>query len=135
MSDSYKITFRDGRNRQIEKTVNCVIDIRDFADKAGFAWLMIAANPHLSLAEMRNALAIEGEQHERSASWIARRRWMFHTPKPVGAPKNRDRRDEQVLAFCAQHPKMSSRQIAGFLRTKGITRSATWVRTHRVPAH
>jgi hypothetical protein len=126
------VDFHTRGGKLITKKVNCVLDIRDFKQRAGFAWLLIAANPQLSLREIQSALEAVGKQHERSASWIGRRRWMFHDPSKPGAPKNRDRRDEQVLAFIETHPKMSSRQIAGFLQKKGIARSATWIRQHRV---
>lgn len=136
VGDSFDIDVEDFRTRggrTIKKTVRCTLDIRDFEHLAGFSWLLIAANPQMSLSEIRAALQHVGEQHNRSKTWIARRRWMFtDTHQTVGAPKNRDGHDDQVLAFMAEHPRMSSRQIAGFLRTKGISRSATWVREHRV---
>jgi hypothetical protein len=127
------IDFHTRGGKVITKTVRCTLDIRDFEHRAGFSWLLLAANPHLSLSEIREALLTAGNQHRRSKSWIARRRWLFTgTDGTVGAPKNRDGRDDQVFAFIADHPKMSSKQIAGFLRTKGISRSASWIRQHRV---
>jgi len=129
-SDSFELDL----GTTVPKTVRCTLDIRDYEHLAGFSWLLIAANTHLSLAELEIALRHAGPNHKRSKSWIARRRWMFvDTPKTrAGAPKNRDGHEEQVLRFMADNPKMSSRQMAGYLHKIGIARSPTWIRQHRV---
>ena len=130
-----KLTLTDSRGREKTRTVNATIDIRDFKDKAGFAYLVIAANPHLSLRDIQEVLASVGEQHERPFGWIRRRRWMFHDPRSgVGQKPNADGKDEKARKIIAANPHMSARQLVYLLKQHGIIRSREWVRKNRVAA-
>lgn len=114
------------------RTVNLTIDIRDFKDKAGFAWLVMAANPHLSVRDTQAVLAAVGEQHERPIGWISRRRWLFHGTGKTGRKRNADGLDEKARKIMAENPRLSCRQQAYKLRERGINRSPEWVRQNRV---
>jgi hypothetical protein len=122
----------DRYGREQVRTLNLTIDIRDFKDKAGFAWLFMAANPHLSVRDTQAALAAVGEQHERPVGWISRRRWLFHGKGKRGAKQNADGLDEKAREIMAENPRLSCRQMANQLRENGINRSPEWVRLNRI---
>jgi hypothetical protein len=134
MADTWTLTLDepDRYGRAQVRTVNLTIDIRDFKDKAGFAWLVMAANPHLSRRDIQEVLVNVGEQHFRPAGWISRHWWMFHGTGKTGAKRNADGQDERAREIMAEHPNLSCRQMAYKLRQLGIRRSAEWVRQNRV---
>jgi len=137
MPDTWTLTLGepDRYGREQARTVNLTIDIRDFKDKAGFAYLLMAANPHLSVRDTQAVLAAVGEQHERPVGWISRRRWLFHGKGTVGAKRNADGKDEKARRIMEENPRLSSRQMAYLLRENGIRRSREWVRRNRVSAN
>jgi hypothetical protein len=134
MADTWTLTLEepDRYGREQVRTVNLTIDIRDFKDKAGFAWLVLAANPHLSVRDIQEVLANVGEQHERPAGWISRRRWMFHGTGKAGAKQNADGLDEKARKIMEENPHLSNRQMVYVLREHGINRSREYVRKNRV---
>ena len=134
MPDTWTLTLEpDRRGREQTRTVNLTIDIRDFKDKAIFPWLLMAANPHLSLRDTQSVLANVGEQHERSLGWLSRRRWMIHGKGKRGVRANADGQDDRARAIMAENPKLSNRQMAWLLRHEyGVKRGAEWVRVNRV---
>lgn len=133
MPKNWTLTITNKRGREQTRTVNLTIDIRDFKDKAGFAYLVIAANPHLSLRDTQEVLAGVGEQHARPFGWIRRRRWMFHdTRTGVGQKPNADGKDEKARRIMAANPHLSNRQLVYLLKQHGIIRSREWVRKNRV---
>jgi len=113
------------------RTVNLTIDIRDFKDKAGFAWLVIAANPHPSVRDIQEVLASVGAQHERPVGWISRRIWLFRGKCKAGAKQNADGLDKKARNIMDRYPRLSARQIAYVLHASGVPRSPDWVRKHR----
>lgn len=135
MRDTWTLTLGepDRYGREQTRTVNLTIDIRDFKDKAGFAYLLMAANPHLSVRDTQDVLAAVGEQHERPVGWISRRRWLFHGKGKSGPKLNSDGKDEKARRIMEENPRLSSRQMVYLLREKGIRRSREWVRKNRVP--
>ena len=132
--DTWTLTLDkpDRYGREQVRTVNLTIDIRDFKERAGFAWLLMAANPHLSIADIQEVLTNVGEQHARPVGWITRRRWLFHGTGKAGARPNADGLDAKAYKIMAENPHLSSRQMAQLLRKNGIPRSAEWVRQNRV---
>lgn len=136
MADTWTLTLEPDRyGREQVRTVNLTIDIRDFKDKAGFAWLLMAANPQLSVRDLQEVLANVGKQHERPRGWISRRHWLFHGPQKPGARRNADGMDEKASQIMAENPRLSNRQMTHLLREHGIRRSPEWVRKHRVTAN
>jgi hypothetical protein len=125
----------DRYGREQTRTVNLIIDIRDFRDRAGLAWLVMAANPHLSVSDIQEVLFNVGEQHERPRGWISRRRWLFHGSQRPGTRRNADGHDEKARRIMEENPHLSSRQMAHLLRKNGIPRSPEWVRKNRVAAN
>lgn len=132
---TWKLTYdepdRYGRKRV--RTVNRIIDIADFKDRAGFPYLLMAANPHLTVRDTQAVLANISDKLERPAGWISRRRWLFHGKGKTGRKANADGRDEKARKIMAENPRLSCRQMAYLLRRRGIIRSAEWVRENRVP--
>jgi hypothetical protein len=126
---TYDEPDRYGRKRV--RTVNRTIDIADFKDRAGFAYLLMAANPQLSVRDTQEVLANIGEQHERPVGWISRRRWLFHGPGVSGRKPNADGLDDKARQIMAENPRLSSRQMVYLLRKQGIRRSREWVRQNR----
>jgi hypothetical protein len=131
----WKLTYdepdRYGRKRV--RTVNRMIDIADFKDRAGFAYLLMAANPHLTVRDTQEVLSKIGEQHERPAGWISRRRWLFHGQGEAGRKRNADGKDERARQIMAEHPNLSSRQMVYVLKKHCIRRDKNWVIKNRVP--
>lgn len=131
---SWRLTYdepdRYGRKRV--RTVNRIIDIADFRDKPGFAYLLMAANPNLTVRDIQAVLSNVGEQHERPAGWISRRRWLFHGTGESGRKPNADGLDEKARQIMAEHPKLSSRQTVYLLRKHRIRRDKNWVLKNRV---
>jgi hypothetical protein len=123
-----------GRSRG-SRQVNHVINTEDFKDKetGGYVWLVIAANPHLSAANIQQWLEQTDERYWRSVSWIKRHRWLFHGKRQTGGPSlNFDGLDDRAFQIMRDNPKLSSRKLSYLLRENGIPRGAEWVRTHRV---
>jgi hypothetical protein len=121
------------RGKMVDRTVNLSIDIRDFVGKAGFAWLLMAANPQLSVREIQEVLANVGAEHERPIGWISRRRWMFHgTGKPGYQVDPQQAADAQTIMDA--NPTASNRQLAAMFRAAGLSFSRDYARKHRVGA-
>lgn len=137
MPDTWTLTLDkpDRYGREQTRTVNLTIDIRDFKERAGFAWLVMAANPHLSVSDIQEVLSNVGEEHTRPVGWISRRIWVFRGKKKAGANSNVDGLNESAFKIMAENPRLSSRQMAQLLRKNGIPRSAEWVRQNRVTAN
>ena len=133
---SWKLTYHepDRYGRKRVRTVNRILDIADFQERAGFAYLLMAANPHLSVRDIQAVLSNIGEQHERPAGWLSRRRWLFHGKGEAGRKPNADGMDDKARAIMAEHPSLSSRQTVYLLRKYGIRRNKNWVLKNRVPA-
>jgi len=130
---TWKLTYDepDRYGHERVRTVNRIIDIADFKDRAGFAYLLMAANPQLSVRDTQEVLANIGEQHERPAGWISRRRWLFHGRGESGRKPNADGLDGKALRIMGDNPRLSSRQLVYLLKQHGINRSREWVRKHR----
>jgi len=116
------------------REVNYVIDIRDYRGRPGFTWLVIAANPHLSVRALWWWLASEEGDYQRSQSWIYRRRWLFEDPMKangIGRQPNVDGKDGRAIAIMRENPTMSARALSRLLKEHGIVRKKDWVLKHK----
>ncbi|RZU42709.1 hypothetical protein [Edaphobacter modestus] len=128
------LRWTDGHGKEVSRQTNLTINIEDFKGTPGYPWLVIAANRHLSVDVLEMWLRVEGENYERSRSWIARRRWMFEDPNNVNKPgskPNADGKDARAIAIMRENPKMSVRALARLLSKSGIRRGKDWVLRHR----
>ena len=117
------------------KEVKTVADARDIEGLAGYPWIIIAANPHLSNTAICNYLGECGIPGvERSPSWVQRRRWMFRSGSSPGAGRaaDLDGKQSRALTIMQAHPEMSVRRLVYLLKENGIKRQREWVRKHRV---
>lgn len=126
------ISWTDWRGREQRRPINPTLNVDEFRGAPGHALLLIAANRHLSVSDLRRLLDVEGI--ERSRSWIQRRRWLFSDPDAVNAPgakPNRDGRDERAIAIMRDNPNLSARQLSYLLKQHGIRRGKDWVLKNR----
>lgn len=130
------MSFTDLRGKRQNRTINHVVDIRDFYETAAYPWLAIAANRTLSVGDIEMFLTLTAEDFPkvaRSRSWIQRRRWTCQPPgtvNPIFRP-NRDGQDARALKVIAANPKLSLRGMVLLLRERGISRGKDWVRRSR----
>jgi hypothetical protein len=135
MADTWTLILDDPDRygREQVRTVKLAIDdIRNFKDKAVFPWLLMAANPDMSLRDIQAVLSNLGPEHERPLGWLSRRRWMIHGKGKRGAKPNADGQDGRARHVMAANPNRSTRQLVWLLREEyGIRRGAEWVRENR----
>jgi len=129
MADTETFRWTDPRGNEQTREVNLKLDIRNFEGRAGYALLLIAANPHLSYDALLRYLETKGV--ERTLSWLRRRRWMFHPDANSGAKANRDGKSVRAVAVMRENSTLSLRELVRVLKENGITRSKDWVRQHR----
>jgi hypothetical protein len=126
--------FPSGSGSTRTYAVNYVLDIRDFKGRAGFPWLLIAANPHLPVRVLALWLRSEGANNERSESWIYRHRWLFRDPEKSNGPgvqPNADGKDGRAIQIMRQNSTLSARKLSRLLKEHGINRNKDWVWKHR----
>ena len=122
----------DGRGKKQTRQTNPNIETKTFRGTPGHALLIIAANRHLSVADLWRLL--DTQDIERSLSWIYRRRWLFSDPDAVnalGAKPNADGLDGRAIAIMAANPTLSLRQLSRLLKQHGIRRGKDWVMHNR----
>jgi hypothetical protein len=127
------LSWRNWRGKEYSVVVNMVADAREVVGLAGYPWLIIAANPHLSNANIEDYLSACGIYGvERPLSWIQRKRGMFRRSSQANRSGPIPDRDHvRALLFMRDNPKFSARQMARELKHCGIERSREWVRVHR----
>jgi hypothetical protein len=128
------LSWDDGFERgvTISRTVNLSIpDIQKFKGRPGYVWLLIAANPHLSINDMIEWLFEVDPKSYRPHTWIAKRRWMFHEKFQPGARANQDGKDERARKIMADNKELSLRDMVRALADRGIRRGKDWVRVNR----
>lgn len=135
MSDKITMSWTHWRGHEVSKEVHLIADARNVVGLAGYPWIVIAANPHLSNLDIERYLATCGiDGAERSLSWIQRRRWMFRTVKPGNANGPRSDVDgnyARALQIMWDHPTVSNCKLVHILKKHRIKRSREWVRQHR----
>jgi hypothetical protein len=130
------VRWIDRRGKEQVRTIRHVIDVRDFLGTPGYPLLFVAANTHLSVADIWDylcELAAEWPSVERTDNWIQKRRWLFQKPaaNPLGRRPNRDGKDERALKIMRANPGLSVRNLSVLLKENGISREREWVRKHR----
>lgn len=132
MTEKGTLSWQNGRDKQESREVHYTLDTRNHRGEPGFALLAIAANTHLSVADLQRLLESEGVG--RSRSYIQRRRWLFQQTDTVnhsGHKPNADGKDAPALTIMRANPTLSVRQLSRLLSEAGIDRSRDWVRRHR----
>ena len=128
--------FTNGRGKKVTREVNEAIDIRDYVGTASYPWLVIFANPGLSVADIGLFLSKAARENpgvERPDSWIQRKRWMTKKAgdTTTGPRPNADGKDARAVAIMRVHPTLSARKLAALLNERGIAREKDWVIRHR----
>jgi hypothetical protein len=133
MSDKITMSWTHWLGHEVTREVNLVADARNVVGLAGYPWIVIAANPHLSNADIGRYLATCGiDGVERSLSWIQRHRWMFRrSANENGAKSNLDGNYARALQIMWDHPTASNCELVRILKEHRIKRSREWVRKHR----
>jgi hypothetical protein len=129
MTDTETLRRTNWRGKTETKPVKQTIDIRDFKGRPGFALLLIAANPHLSVTDILECLRLYGVG--RSRTWVTRRRWLFHDEAGQGAKADMDGKDSAARAIMVSNPRLSLRDMAVLLAENGIVRGKDWIRRNR----
>jgi hypothetical protein len=110
------------------------INAEEFRGRAGVTWLIMAANPQLSIDELC-AVMEEAFGCYRPRSWVWRRRWIFLDPANVrkaGGVSDADGQQARAYRIMDQHRAVSARELVRILRKSGIKRGRDWVLKHRV---
>ena len=127
-----KMRWTDDSGKEQTREVNYAINIADFRGRAGYIWLLMAANPHLSVADLLRFLHASGETRAlRSETWIKTRRWMFKDAGSVGVKPDADGLDEDAFEIMRTSPELSARKLSLLLKQHGIRRGKSWVQMNR----
>jgi hypothetical protein len=124
-----KVDVTDGRGLggAKDKTVTVqtrIPDILAFRDTPGFAYLLLAANPDVSIPVLCRVLGAVGPHQEHPATWMYKRREFFKVPTmPNGV-------DERVVAFVRSHRNLPAWKLRAELRKRHIKCSAQTL--HRI---
>jgi len=125
---TWKLKLAPNRyGRSVTKKVNIRVDVSGFSDCAGFAFLVMAANPHLSASEIQDVLQSFGDTQWRSETWIRTRRWMFKPADATPLQPSADGCDERARCIMRDNPRLSSRRMVKLLGSNGIIRPVGWV--------
>jgi hypothetical protein len=109
-------------------------NVANFQGLAGIAWVIMAANPHLSLDELLSVM----DRHRcyRTRGWVYRRRWVFlpdaHEHKTGGRRRDEDGQYARAREIMDEHTHVSARELSRILKEYGIKRGKDWVIRHRV---
>lgn len=136
MSNKTTISWTNWRGKEITREINLTLDIRDFRGTPGYPLLVVAANTHLSVADIKlflDAEALELPRVVRSRTWIQNRRWLFQQPgtdnyKPQS---DQDGKGAKAREIMAANPRLSNWYLSKLLKEHGIKRSKEWCRHHR----
>jgi hypothetical protein len=133
------MTWTNGHGKEVRRDVKMDLNVQDFRGTPFYPWAVLAANPHLSIADVGRFLDLEVRSGlrgvHRPESWLRRKRWLMRLPgaADVSGPKtNTDGKDEAAEAIMAANPTMSAGQLVHLLKENGIQRSKSWVWMHRV---
>jgi hypothetical protein len=119
-----KVDVVDGRGLggAKNKTVSVqtrIPDILAFRDTPGFAYLLLAANPDVSIPNLHTILDAVGSHQTHSETWLYKRRFLFKVPE---MPSDSDAR---VVAFMRDNMHHPVKRSQAELRRRGIKCSTT----------
>ena len=124
-----KVDVTDGRGLggAKNKTVSVqtrIPDILAYRDTPGFAYLLLAANPDVSVPTLCHVLDAVGPHQAHPETWMYKRRGLFNVPSmPKGV-------DPRAVQFVREHMGEPSWKIHKQLRERRIKCSAQCV--HRI---
>ena len=124
-----KVDVTDGRGLGGAKNKTVTVqtripDILAFRDTPGFAYLLMAANPDVSVPTLQSVLDAVGPHQSHPGTWLYKRRDMFKVPSmPKGV-------DSRAIQFVREHMGEPSWKIHKQLRQRRIKCSAQQV--HRI---
>jgi hypothetical protein len=118
-----KVDVTDGRGLggAKNKTVSVqtrIPDILAFRGTPGFAYLLLAANPEMSVSVLHTVLDAVGDHQEHSETWLYKRRQLF---RPPGLAQG----DARVIAFMRDNMHQPVKRSQAELRRRGIKCSTT----------
>jgi len=121
-----KVDVTDGRGLggAKNKTVSVqtrITDILAYRDTPGFAYLLLAANPDVSISNLHTILDAIGSHQTHSETWLYKRRFLFKAPE---LPPDSDAR---VVAFMRDNMHQPVKRSQAELRRMGIKCSTTSV--------
>jgi hypothetical protein len=111
-----KVDVKDGRGLGGAKNKTLSVqtripDILAFRDTPIFAYLLLAANPDVSIPVLQDVLEVVGQPH--TGTWLYSRRQLFKKPKmPCGA-------DARVIEYVRCHMTQRVRKSQAALRAMG----------------
>jgi hypothetical protein len=114
-----KVDVKDGRGLggAKNKTVSVqtrIPDILAFRDTPGFAYLLMAANPGVSVSTLLSVLEAVGPHQAHPETWMYKRRGLFKVPAlPSGF-------DERIVAFVEANMNLPAWKLRVLLRKQGI---------------
>ena len=114
-----KVDVVDGRGLggAKNKTVSVqtrIPDILAFRDTPGFAYLLLAANPNVSISNLHIILDAIGSHQTHSETWLYKRRFLFKGPEiPPGS-------DDRVVAFMRDNMHQPVKRSQAELRRRGL---------------
>jgi hypothetical protein len=134
MPDAWTLTLEPDRyGREQVRTVNLTIDIREYKDKAIFPYLLMAANPALSMRDIQEVLLGVDERLKRPLGWLSRRRWLIHGKGSKGKPGGQINPQQATAAqkIMDDNPTASTRRLAFMFRAAGLPFSREYARKYR----
>jgi hypothetical protein len=120
-----KVDVADGRGLggAKNKTVRIqtrIPDILAFRDTPGFAYLLLAANPDISVPVLRSVLEEVGPHQDHPKTWMYKRRELFNVPAMPDA-------DERVVAFVKANMRLPAWKLRAKLQKQGVNCSVATV--------
>lgn len=111
------VTDRRGLGGAKSKTMTVqtrIPDILTYRDTPGFAYLLLAANPQMSVSVLQTVLEAVGPHQKHPEAWMYKRRELFKVPSmPADA-------DKRIVAFVAANMKLPAWKLRAQLRKRGI---------------
>ena len=127
------LSWTNGHGKRVSAEYHTTVDALKFEDMPqGMAWVLLAANTHLSVDTL--VMVLEEHGIYRGRGWVQKRRWLFRE-RNGDRVENPDGKDDQAIKLMRDYPKDSARHLVEILKQNGISRGKTWVWQHRCDYH